>query len=390
MSVGAEQTVSGIRADAFRVPTATAGRERPESDGTIQWSSTGVIVLRVSAGGETGLGYAYAAPSALGVIRDTLWDVVRGMDALDTGGAYWAMARSVRNAGWPGIAAGAVAAVDIALHDLGARLLGVSLTRRLGGGRTRVAAYGSGGFTDYTDDELTGQLGSWAADGIRAVKMKVGSHPDDDLRRVRLARAAVGAGVELFVDANGAYERKQALALADQFAAEGVTWFEEPVSSDDREGLRLLRDRVPAPIRVAAGEYGYKPSDFRDLLVAGSVDVLQADATRCGVTGFGIAADLARAFGVPLSAHTSPALHASVAAAHEEVLNIEYFHDHVRIEGMFFDGVPRVVDGNLVPELGVPGHGLRFKEADAEPFQVDAFAAGTAERAGAARDGGHG
>lgn len=372
MRSDADAAIRSVAVDAFQVPTATGARQRPESDGTITWSSTGLIVVRVSAGDETGLGYAHAPAAALGIVRDLLCPAIAGMDVRDTERLFWAMARAVRNAGWPGVSASAISAVDIAVHDLAARLAGVPLVQYLGGAHDSVPAYGSGGFTDYTDAELTDQLGSWAEHGLRAVKLKVGSHPEDDLRRVALAREAVGGGVELFVDANGAYERKQALGLAERFADLGVTWFEEPVSSDDRAGLRLLRDRMPAPIRVAAGEYAYTPSAFRDLLVGGCVDVLQADATRCGITGFRAAAALARAFGVPLSAHTAPALHASVGAAFDGVINVEYFHDHARIAGAFFDGVPALRNGDLVPDRSVPGHGLTLREADAAPYRVDA------------------
>lgn len=269
-----DATLRSVTVDAFDVPTATGGRQRPESDGTITWSSTGLIVVRLAAAGESGLGFSHAPAAALGIVRDLLCPAIAGLDARDTERVFWAMARAVRNAGWPGVAAAAVSAVDIAVHDLAARLTGAPLVQYLGGAHDTVPAYGSGGFTDYTDAELTEQLGSWADHGLPAVKLKVGSHPDDDLRRVALAREAAGPDVELFVDANGAYERKQALALADGFASLGVTWFEEPVSSEDRAGLRLLRDRMPAPIRVAAGEYAYTPADFRDLVVDGCVDVL--------------------------------------------------------------------------------------------------------------------
>ncbi|WP_431219071.1 enolase C-terminal domain-like protein [Leifsonia xyli] len=364
-----------VAAEAYVVPTATGGRDRPESDGTISWSSTGVLVVRVMAGGETGMGFAHAPAAALDIVRNLLCPALGGMDARDTERIFWAMARSVRNAGWPGVCASAISAVDIAVHDLAARLAGVSLVQYLGGAHDSVAAYGSGGFTDYSDAELTEQLGAWADHGLRAVKMKVGSHPADDLRRVALARQAIGDEVELFVDANGAYQRKQALDLSARFAEEGVTWFEEPVSSEDRAGLRLLRDRIPAPVRVAAGEYAYTPADFRDLLTGGCVDVLQADATRCGITGFRVAAALASTFGVPLSAHTAPALHASVGAAFDGVINVEYFHDHARIAGAFFDGVPALRDGRLVPDRSAPGHGMTVRDADAEPYRVDAMAA---------------
>jgi L-alanine-DL-glutamate epimerase-like enolase superfamily enzyme len=374
MTASGRDLVRSIRADAYVVPTSTEDRERPESDGTIRWDSTGILVVRVEAGGATGLGYAYTAPASIQIVQDVLWSVIENADPVGTERLYWEMAAATRNIGWPGVSAGAVSALDIALHDLKARLSGRSLTQLLGGAHEGVAAYGSGGFTDYTDEELTTQLGSWASRGFRAVKMKVGSHPDDDPRRVALARDAIGSEVELFVDANGAYERKQALRLAESFAEQGVTWFEEPVSSQDRHGLRLLRDRMPAPIRVAAGEYGYTPADFRDLLAGACVDVLQADATRCGITGFGIAASLATAYNLPLSAHTVPALHASVAAAHRPSINVEYFHDHSRIEEQFFDGLPALNDGRLIADRSAPGHGLTLREPDIDAHLVQSFA----------------
>src|SRR5439155_12945794 len=137
------------------------------------------------------------------------------------------------------------------------------------------------------------QLHGWVRQGIGRVKMKVGASPSSDPSRVRAARAAVGDEVQLMVDANGAYGRKQALQLAAVFAESGVEWFEEPVSSDDLEGLRFIRERAPAVMQIAAGEYGYDAFYFLQMLQAGAVDVLQADATRClGVTGFISAAKL--------------------------------------------------------------------------------------------------
>jgi L-alanine-DL-glutamate epimerase-like enolase superfamily enzyme len=279
------------------------------------------------------------------------------------------MVAAIRNLGRPGIASMAIAAVDASLWDVKARLLGVPLVTLLGAVRDSVPVYGSGGFTSYTLEQLQEQCGGWVADGISRVKIKVGRHPDDDLDRVRVVRQAIGPEPKFFVDANGAYSRKQALAFAEAFCAYNVSWFEEPVSSDDLEGLRLLRDHAPAGMDITAGEYGYDLVYFRRMLAAGAVDVLQADATRCaGITGFLRVGALCEAWGVPLSAHCGPALHVHPCCALTRVRHLEYFHDHVRIEHMLFDGVLTPRQGALHPDLSRPGLGLTFKHADAARY----------------------
>src|SRR5579859_3240784 len=279
------------------------------------------------------------------------------------------MLRSIRNLGRPGICSMAIAAVDSALWDLKARLLDVPLVTLLGQVREAVDIYGSGGFTSYSMEQLQSQLGGWAQQGIQMVKMKVGTHPEEDVSRVRAARSAIGPHVKLFVDANGAYSPKQALGKAERFEEFGVSWFEEPVSSDDLEGLRFMRDRAPAPMEIAAGEYGYDSWYFRRMLDAGAVDVLQADATRCaGISGFLKAAALCEANCMPLSAHTAPAMHLHVGCATGPLRHLEYFFDHVRIEKMLFDGMPEPRNGKLYPDLSRPGNGLEFKWADAVRF----------------------
>jgi L-alanine-DL-glutamate epimerase-like enolase superfamily enzyme len=265
----------------------------------------------------------------------------------------------------------AISAVDAALWDLKARLLNLPLVTLLGPVREAIPVYGSGGFTSYSSDQLQHQLVGWVRDGITRVKMKIGRHPVDDLARVKVAREAIGPKTELFVDANGAYHRKQALHFADAFAKHGVAWFEEPVSSDDLEGLRLLRDRAPAPMDNTAGEYGYDLFYFRRMLEAEAVDVLQADATRCaGITGFLKVGALCEARPVPLSAHCAPSLHVHPCCALTPVRHIEYFHDHVRIEHLLFDGALTPVDGALHPDFSRPGLGLEFKHQDAERYAV--------------------
>ncbi len=357
--------VRDLQVGAFTVPTI-----RPESDGTLDWDATTIVVVEISAGGSTGLGYTYAAPAAAQVVRDTLAEVVVGTDAFATGAAWSAMVRAIRNQGRPGVVSSAISAVDIAMWDLKARLLGVSVADAIGRSHDAVMAYGSGGFTNLTDDELASQLGGWARLGLRAVKMKVGRDTGADPHRVDVARAAVGDDVELFVDANGGYTRKQALRLAEEFHARGVRWFEEPVSSDDLDGLRLLRDRAPAGIDVAAGEYGYDLPYFRNMLAAGAVDCLQADVTRCGgITAFLRVGALADAACLDVSSHCAPQVSAHACVGLWHLRHLEYFADHVRLESMLFDGVLRPVDGLMRPDPSRPGLGIEFKRADAERYR---------------------
>ena len=357
--------IERVDVQVAKIPTPA-----PESDGTAEWSSTTIVIVHASAGGVTGLGYSYVDAAAAAVIRDVLAEHVIGLDAMATGQATQRMLVAIRNHGRAGIGACAISAVDIALWDLKARVLGVPLAALLGAVREHVPVYASGGFTSSGPDALAKELAGYVADGHRRVKIKIGREPEHDVERVRVARDSIGPDVELMVDANGAYTRKQALGFARAFVDLGVTWFEEPVPSDDLEGLRLIRDSAPPPIDVTAGEYGYDLVYFRRMCEAGAVDVLQADATRCaGITGFMRAAAVAKSFHLPLSSHCAPSIHAHPCCAAGAV-HLEYFHDHVRIERMLFDGALEPVDGTLVPARDRPGFGLAFKAADARRYAV--------------------
>jgi L-alanine-DL-glutamate epimerase-like enolase superfamily enzyme len=262
--------------------------------------------------------------------------------------------------------------MDVALWDLKARILKVPLVKLLGAVREKIPVYGSGGFTSYTDKQLRSQFEKWTGEGISMVKMKIGSEAGADEGRVRSARRAIGKKAELFVDANGAYSQKQALALAESFAEENVSWFEEPVSSDNLEGLNFIREHLPVGMELSAGEYNYDLIQARRMLEAKAVDVLQADATRCGVTGFLQMAELGDAFETPLSSHTAPSIHAHLCCAAPRARHAEYFHDHVRIEQMFFEGATtRHKKGFLQPDLSQPGLGLEFKPQAAAKFKIE-------------------
>jgi L-alanine-DL-glutamate epimerase-like enolase superfamily enzyme len=357
--------VGSITARAYTIPT-----DAPEADGTYAWRETTLVVVTVGAGGRTGLGYTYSASAAASLVLGALANAVRGHSPFDIQLCHRLMVTAVRNVGRSGVAATAISAVDAALWDLKAKLLDLPLAALLGCARVQVPIYGSGGFTSYDDLQLSRQLAGWVErEGCRAVKMKIGSHAEDDLRRVRTAKEAIGDAT-LFVDANGAYSVKKALSLADGFAADAeVGWFEEPVSSDDLDGLARVRAGAPSCMDIAAGEYSYNLDDVRHMLAKRAVDVQQVDASRClGITGFLRAAALCDAHHIDLSGHCAPALHLHVGCAVPRLRHLEWFHDHVRIEHMLFDGAPVGKNGAIEPDMSRPGLGLEFKHQDAERF----------------------
>jgi len=357
--------IEKVDVQVLRIPT-----ENPESDGTLQWDATIMIVVHVHAAAAQGLGYSYGEAAMAPLIRDKLAGAIRGLDALDVGRSWETMVHTVRNAGQTGMAMMAAAAVDIALWDLKAKLLGMPLVKVLGQMRQAMPLYGSGGFTSYSNEQLCEQLAWWAAQGMQWVKMKIGRDPHADPARVRQARSVLDKKTSLFVDANGAYDRKQALLMAEHIADYGVTWFEEPVYHRDLEGLRLLRDRAPACMEIAAGEYGFDLFYFRDLLEHGAIDVVQIDATRAGITGFMQVSALCESRNLPISSHTAPAANLHPACAAPRARHMEYFHDHVRIEEMVFEGAVKARQGTLAPALNRPGLGLEFKRVDARKFEL--------------------
>jgi len=340
-------TATQTQIEKLDVFPRTIPTDEPESDGTLAWDSTTIVVVQAHAESAVGLGYTYTHEVAAKLIEDKLQDVVRGRDPLDVEGAWHAMSAALRNIGRPGLGFMAISAVDLALWDLKARLMEQPLVGVLDTVHDAVPIYGSGGFCSYSDERLRDQLGGWAAQGIPRVKMKVGREPERDRDRVTVAREAIGDDTDLFVDANGAFSRQEAVAWAHVYAdGFDVKWFEEPVTSDDLEGLRIVRDESPDRLDIAAGEYGDLLPYFERM--APVVDCLQADVTRCGgITGLLAVARVAEAQGVDLSGHCAPAISAHAFSAVPRLRHLEYFHDHVRIEHM--------------PDRSRPGNGLELK-----------------------------
>lgn len=349
---------------ACSVPT-----DRPESDGTLAWNASTIVIVEASAAGATGIGYTYTDPSAAALIKRTLGPVVAGCDALAPGEAWNAMVHSTRDLGRAGIAGSAISAIDVALWDLKARLLDVPLATALGAVRDVAPLVGSGDYCTYSPSDVANQLGEWAETGMRRVKMCVGWDDDDDLARLSAARAAIGDDVALHVDAAGAYSRKQALAWAQRYTLLDVTWFEEPVPEADVEGLRIVRDRAPSRVEVAAGRRCFDTAAVEHLTTAGAVDCIELNVSRCGgFTGLLSAAAFADAKGLDCSTSGAPQLSAHVGLAARRLRHVEYPHDHARVEETIFDNVLRPIDGVLSPDRSVAGNGLVLRRADMVRF----------------------
>ncbi len=359
--------VERVTVRAYRIPT-----EGPESDGTLEWDATTMTYVEVAAAGEVGIGYTYGDAACATLVRSTLASVLEGKDALQTAALHGTLAAKVRNDGITGIASMAISAVDVALWDLKGKILRAPVCTLLGTARERVPLYGSGGFTSYAPGQLLEHMTAWVHEsGIPRVKMKIGRDPEADPKRVASVRRAIGRDAELYVDANGACSVKQALSLAERFACEDVSWFEEPVYHRDLAGNAAVARSAPSSMEISNGEYGYALDEFASMLDAGAADVLQADVTRCGgITGFMAVDALCDARSVPLSSHCAPAATLHAAAAAKRLRHVEYFFDHVRIERMFFDGAPEPDGGAAACDTTRPGIGLELKRQDAERYAL--------------------
>jgi len=350
-----EVPVTEVKVSAYTVPT-----EEPESDGTLEWDATTIVIVELEAEGECGLGYAYGDRSVATFVDSMLRPCLYGADAMRPAAANAAMRRAIRNAGQQGVGAMAVSAADVAFWDLKARLLGLPLADVLPRVHDAAPIYGSGGFTSYSEERLREQLEGWREAGLPRVKIKVGREPGRDPQRLALCREVLWEDAELMVDANGAFAPSDALGRAAEYAAYGVSYFEEPVSSRDRAGLGFVRDRAPAGMAIAAGEYEWDLAGLGEL--APNVDVVQADVTRIGgITEMLRADGICRALQRPFSAHCAPAISTHVCCAIESLVHLEYFHDHARLERMLFEGTLDPKDGALRPDSTRPGHGLSLK-----------------------------
>jgi L-alanine-DL-glutamate epimerase-like enolase superfamily enzyme len=238
------------------------------------------------------------------VNAEAVFAAIDGEDPRGVTALYDRMLRQTFKTGHAGAVFGTIGAFDTALWDIKARAAGEPLWRLLGGRDRRVPAYASGLDIGLTDDELVAVYQTYAEHGLRAAKLKGGLDVDRDLHRLTLVRevladAARGPRPALMLDANESWSRKQAVRhVCELERTLDLTWVEEPVRRWDAEGMAVVGRGIRAS--VASGENLSGLEQFRPLLAAGAIDIVQTSAV-WGITHFLRVATLAHAHDLPIS-----------------------------------------------------------------------------------------
>lgn len=342
-----------------RVPSGIADATR-----TVEVLGFALVRIRTDQGLE-GFGLTYhevGGEATRELIRCSIAPRLLGRDPLDTEVLWNEMFHYLRGVGRKGLAFGALSAIDIALWDLKGKIAGLPVYRLLGGGRSRVPVYASGGWTSYSDEKLVEEMTGFVAQGYDTIKFKVGyaggTAINRDVARVRKVREAVGPDVRLLVDANNAFDAATAIQLANRIGDFDIHLFEEPVLADDLRGLARFRRGTDIPL--ATGEHEYTRYGVRDLLLAEAADIVQADGARAGgYTEMLKCAALTQAFNVRFAPHAMEHVHLHLVAALPNAPFLERLAMFEGITGLVFRDGARVENGMMtVPER--PGLGLEF------------------------------
>lgn len=278
--------ITDVRAHLLSTPIPA--EMRVESGAGLKLNRQMCLVEIVTDEGVTGVG-SPSGPYDLGVLGRIIDTVIAphlvGADPRNITHLWHLLYHGEvsRNLGHRGVGIAALSGVDIALWDLKGRLCGYPLYELLGGlyHCDGVRAYASSIYWDLEPHQAAERARELVDEGFPAVKLKVGRTPRRDERNIAAIRAAVGDEVEILVDANQSLDRVAARRLLSALDSHGCYWLEEPLSIDDVEGHALLRD-LGTSVRIATGENMYTRHAFADFVRGGSVDVLQADASRAG------------------------------------------------------------------------------------------------------------
>ena len=352
---------------------------RPVQDSTVPEPSLAIggrsqlfVHIHTDEGVE-GLGVGQAAPGARQVVEATLRRILIGQDPFNIEKLWNDMFWHIRGFGRKGVAFCALSAVDTGLWDLKAKALGLPLYRLLGPYTDTVPVYGSGGWTNMSEDELVAEMVGYVEQGIARVKMKVGKDfgrsEREDLQRLAAVRKAVGDDVAIYVDANNGYYAKQAIYMAKEFEQFQVGWFEEPVLADDIQGLAEIRQAINIP--VATGEHEYTKYGFKDLIARGGADIVQPDVGRVGgVTEWMKVAHVAHAFNLPVAPHAVQLVHLHLGCATPNLKVVEHLGTALEGDAIWYTEIPEPKDGMWAPFPDRPGLGLELDPHAVEKWSV--------------------
>lgn len=295
---------------AVRTHVVSCKVERPftSARGWLYTTRASCLVEIETDEGIVGWGECYGPAAALKAVVDTmLAPRVIGRDPFDVGVIWEDLYNRVKDYGLTGLSVAGISGIDIALWDVIGRALGRPIHKLIGGAqRSELLAYATGLYfidPDRLLEEAVEEANAYAAQGFRAIKMKIGiGDLKADVARVAAVRRTIGPEILLAVDANHCFSVPNAIRLGRMLDAHDILWFEEPISPEDRKGYIEVTRALD--MAVAGGENEFTRWGFRDILAEKAMDIVQPDL--CAAGGFSeclkIAA-LASAFGVECVPH---------------------------------------------------------------------------------------
>ena len=362
--------ITDIKFESYMWP-----RHTPITNGLYTYTHSGVNIVTVETdAGISGLGLCSGisdSPEVASAIIENIKIPLIGKGPFDTE-KHWHSMWKPKLVGRRGITTRVIGGIDIALWDLKGRILEQPIYKLLGGFTDKIPAYIAGGYYEEGKGlkELADEMRENVDLGADAVKMKIGGVSiNEDVKRVKAVRDAIGPDIKLMVDANNAYRHYQAIEIAKKMEEFDIFWFEEPVEPDDYEGSKLVTQATSIP--VAAGENEYTRYGFRDMINSRCVDILQPDALVLGgITEYMKVAALAQSNDMDLAPHGAQELHIHLVCAVSNGLILEFYRDSVDpMWGKCFTETIKLKDGYVsVPQS--PGLGVELNTKELEKFRV--------------------
>src|SRR6266699_1353844 len=344
--------ITGIDSFVLTVPTP-----KPMA---LNYAEQKLVVAEISTDeGVKGLGYSLVfggggAESVHAYLESRLAPVLIGEDPLFVERLWDRMFRADMGIKKQGVAAYALSALDIGLLDIAGKAAGLPLYKLWGAVTDRIPAYGSGGWSKYSERELIAEAEKYAAQGCKHYKMKI-HHPDprENRKRVEAVRRALGEGVRMMVDVNQRLDVLANIRQARSLEDFDLVWYEEPVLADDIAACAEVAHAIGIP--VATGENNYTRFEFRELIERRAARYLMPDVCRAnGYTETMRIGQLAAAHKVALSPHVVHELSLHVAAALPNSFLVEWI-DWVPAD--LFEGMPKCEAGAFrISDR--PGHGI--------------------------------